>query len=615
MSGDGVANAVRKLKREHHIPFRWMILDDGWQDTVDTDTTRLSDDNNYTNGEQWSRRLRSLHEDPKKFENLTLKETVEQLRDKEKLVDAFLVWHTLSGYWLGLDPRRDDIDYNSSSSSDLHDGQLPPSELYYPWFPRGIVDQDPSASQEPSVTRGIGIPNDAADFFHRYHTLYLSGHCGVDGVKVDAQCVTGILKKLANMGASNQQESSKGVCTPPSIFLHTALADSVRRNFAYKSLSAGSCTGTGENDKPVDAWHEGPRLAPIIHCMAHSPEIFFRLPSLYTDENDENRSMKPFFRAADDYYPDNPASHGAQIVSCAFNSLLFGHVAVPDWDMFTTTIKDKNIIRMHAIARCLSGGPIYLSDTSNNSTPNRAALDWVCCDDGTTFPCRQAALPILSSLFKDPLEDETPTMSPALVIWNTNGASSTSITSGILGIFALGGGGIGCWDCTELDYVATQGNSPSPPLDVQLSPSDIPLFEGKHYCETKFLAVCFFSNLAMVLASPFDKIELKLPLRHSESIVMYPIHELTHVEFFALGMRGKINGAGAVQRLEVLNGSSSVSMEVRGCGEFNVAARPLVDDETFSNNVRVRVNGIAVQHDLHRCNETCDEKKCATGNY
>ena len=336
--------------------------------------------------------------------------------------------------------------------------------------------------------------------------------------------------------------------------------------------------------------------------MAHSPEIFYRLPSLYEDESNESQNAKPFFRAADDYYPDNPASHGAQIVACAFNSLLFGHVCVPDWDMFTTTIKDENILRMHAISRCLSGGPIYLSD-SPSSTPNKVVLDWICCRDGTTFPCRQAAVPTLSSLFVDHLIDNGTNTSP-LAIWNTNGGP-TAITSGIVGVFHLGGSG--SWDSSKLDYVAVVDASgaptiPLPPSSVELRPSDIPYFAGTQFHRSKFLAVGFFSKVAKVLASQKDAIEIQLLPMQSEAVTVYPIVTTSAFEFVAFGMQGRINGAGAVQRLDVGIGNA-VTMEVRGCGEFVVAARPLLSGGA-TPNVRVIVDGTPIQHHLLLCNET-----------
>jgi raffinose synthase len=39
-------------------------------------------------------------------------------------------------------------------------------------------------------------------------------------------------------------------------------------------------------------------------------------------------------RVSDDFYPRLPASHTTHVAVCAFNSLFFGPLVQPDWDMF-----------------------------------------------------------------------------------------------------------------------------------------------------------------------------------------------------------------------------------------------------------------------------------------
>eukprot|EP00977_Amphora_coffeiformis_P008822 scaffold1995_cov167-Amphora_coffeaeformis.AAC.2 len=338
VTGTKVIDAVHKLQTKHCIPIRWIILDDGWQDTT-TPHHSLSD------GEQWSHRLTSIKEDPIKFADLNLKDTVQKLKS-DCHIEAVLVWHTLVGYWLGLDESSFDVD------------------LQFPSFPRGIVDNDWSVSREASVSKGIGLPKDPFRFFQYCHDYFIS--CGVDGVKVDAQGVIGTLRsKQIMVGAA----ASSAVLS-----LQSALAQS--------PIQKVDCaTGT-------------------IHCMAHAPEIFFRLPSL-----SNRQALAPLFRAADDFYPDNQASHAAQVVACAFNSLLFRILACPDYDMFSTNlIAGENSVRMHAIARCLSGGTIYISDAPE-SLPNKEVISWLCCSDGSTLPCRDSAVPIRRCLLHDPLNE------------------------------------------------------------------------------------------------------------------------------------------------------------------------------------------------------------------
>jgi hypothetical protein len=65
-------------------------------------------------------------------------------------------------------------------------------------------------------------------------------------------------------------------------------------------------------------------------------------------------------RNSDDFFPDVEASHPWHIFCNAHNSLLTQHLNVlPDWDMFQTAHPWAGF---HAAARCLSGGPIYITD-------------------------------------------------------------------------------------------------------------------------------------------------------------------------------------------------------------------------------------------------------------
>jgi len=553
VTGQGVIEAVDKMQQTHSIPIRWMILDDGWQDTCSSSTGDDVGDEDFQNGEQWSRRLRSLREDPNKFPGtMTLPQTVATLREK---LDAVLVWHTLSGYWLGLRP-------NKSADNTGGKGELPSSRLHFPWFSRGLLDNDPRLCQEASVTRGIGIPDDAVEFYRRYHGEFLSSVCGFDGVKVDAQGVVGTLRTTAPpiLPESAAMSSEKSVV----LALHTALVDSIQQNFG---CVADLCDDiTGGDDTPGRTSD----LSPIIQCMAHAPEIFYRLPSLYESGDEYIPNAKPFFRASDDFYPENPASHGPQIVACAYNSLIFQHVSLPDWDMFATSMSDENFVRMHAVARCISGGPIYISDAPD-SNMNREALDWLCCQDGTTFPCLRTALPTLSSLLQNPLssDDAGQESTSAFTIWNVNGESSDSVTSGIVGVFYLHGSGHR--DTTKLSYVPAK-SSHFGNVQALVRPSDVQDFAGERYRRAQFLACSFFFDQAEVLESPHASMTINLSPLQSDAISFYPILKAKTLDFVALGIAGRINGAGAIRSVELVNGEA-VAVKVCGCGDFAMAVR------------------------------------------
>ncbi|ROW07669.1 hypothetical protein VMCG_03367 [Cytospora schulzeri] len=136
--------------------------------------------------------------------------------------------------------------------------------------------------------------------------------CGIDGVKTDAQFMT-----------------DTWVSAKPRRELITEYLDAWTiaslRHFSIKSIS----------------------------CMSQTPQILFysQLP--------RNRPTI-LCRNSDDFFPEIPSSHPWHIWANAHNSLFTQHLNIlPDWDMFQTV---HDYSGLHAAARCVSGGPIYITD-------------------------------------------------------------------------------------------------------------------------------------------------------------------------------------------------------------------------------------------------------------
>lgn len=151
------------------------------------------------------------------------------------------------------------------------------------------------------------------DVFKYYDDFYrFLSDCGIDAVKTDAQFILDTL------------ESAK-----------------VRKDLMTNYL---------------DAW----TIASLkyfsikaISCMSQTPQILFhsQLPQ-----------NKPaiLVRNSDDFFPDIPSSHPWHIFTNAHNALFTQHLnLLPDWDMFQTV---HDYSGFHAAARCVSGGPIYITD-------------------------------------------------------------------------------------------------------------------------------------------------------------------------------------------------------------------------------------------------------------
>ncbi|KAF4990971.1 hypothetical protein FDECE_14195 [Fusarium decemcellulare] len=93
--------------------------------------------------------------------------------------------------------------------------------------------------------------------------------------------------------------------------------------------------------------------AKAISCMSQFPQ------ALFYSQMPTNRPAI-LVRNSDDFFPEIPASHPWHVWTNAHNSIFMKHLNVlPDWDMFQTVHEYSGF---HAAARCVSGGPIYITD-------------------------------------------------------------------------------------------------------------------------------------------------------------------------------------------------------------------------------------------------------------
>ncbi|KAK5949185.1 hypothetical protein OHC33_009726 [Knufia fluminis] len=95
-----------------------------------------------------------------------------------------------------------------------------------------------------------------------------------------------------------------------------------------------------------------------ISCMSQIPQILYHsfLPT---------NTPRIMLRNSDDFFPDVPTSHPWHVFANAHSALFVQHLNVlPDWDMFQTSHEYSGF---HAAARCVSGGPIYITDYPGSS--------------------------------------------------------------------------------------------------------------------------------------------------------------------------------------------------------------------------------------------------------
>ncbi|KAH6609328.1 glycoside hydrolase family 36 protein [Trichoderma cornu-damae] len=90
-----------------------------------------------------------------------------------------------------------------------------------------------------------------------------------------------------------------------------------------------------------------------MSCMSQIPQALFNSQML------PNRPAL-LVRNSDDFFPQIPSSHPWHVWTNAYNSIFMEYLNVlPDWDMFQTV---HDYSGFHAAARCVSGGPIYITD-------------------------------------------------------------------------------------------------------------------------------------------------------------------------------------------------------------------------------------------------------------
>uniref|UniRef100_A0A0D6QUR8 galactinol--sucrose galactosyltransferase n=1 Tax=Araucaria cunninghamii TaxID=56994 RepID=A0A0D6QUR8_ARACU len=350
VSARGVEEGLKSLS-EGGTPPRFVIIDDGWQ-TVGTD--KKSED---TSNKQALRRLTHIKENYKFAKNekrgeeqedpaLGIQHIVEIAKKKYHLKYVY-VWHAITGYWGGVKPGVSGMEHYESA-------------MKFPVHSPGVLSNEPGMHTDGLTIQGIGLVNPEKIFlFYNDLHSYLAA-AGIDGVKVDVQCI------LETLGAD-----VGGRVTLTRAY-HKALDSSIARNFPDNGC---------------------------IACMSHNTDAFYC------------SKQTAVVRASDDFYPRDPVTHTIHIASVAYNSVFLGEFMLPDWDMFHSV---HPAAEFHAAARAVGGCPIYVSDKPG--IHNFDLLRKLVLPDGFVLRARLPGRPTRDCLFTDPTRDGK----SLLKIWNMN---------------------------------------------------------------------------------------------------------------------------------------------------------------------------------------------------
>ncbi|KAJ7967875.1 Galactinol--sucrose galactosyltransferase [Quillaja saponaria] len=336
----GIRDGLKSLS-QGGTPAKFLIIDDGWQDTVNE---FQKEGEPYIEGSQFGGRLVSIKEN-KKFKTTAdeeksgapsdLKDFVLDIKSNFGLKYVY-VWHALLGYWGGLLPNA------------LGTKKYDPI-LKYPIQSPGNLANMRDLAMDCMEKYGVGTidPAKASQFYDDLHSYLVSQD--VDGVKVDVQ---NILETIStNLGGR------------VSLTRHfqQALEKSIISNFQDNS---------------------------IICCMGLSTD------SIY------HSKQSAITRASDDYYPENPRTQTLHIAAVSFNSIFLGEVVVPDWDMFYSL---HDAAEFHAVARAVGGCGVYVSDKPGQHDFN--ILKKLVLPDGSVLRARYPGRPSRDCLFTDPVMD------------------------------------------------------------------------------------------------------------------------------------------------------------------------------------------------------------------
>jgi Raffinose synthase or seed imbibition protein Sip1 len=325
-----------------------------------------------------------------------------------------------------------------------------------------------------------------------------------------------------------------------------------------------------------------------ISCMSMTPQHIF---------HSQIPTNKPsiLLRNSDDFFPDVADSHPWHVFCNAHNSLLTSHLnVIPDWDMFQTS---HPYAAFHAAARCVSGGPIYITDK-----PGEHDIDLI--NQITAPTTRESTVILRPSVMGRTLDIyHNYNEGNILRIGTYSGWAHTG--SGILGVFNINPGDIssivpltafpGVDTTTSSFGASTHGNNSS----------------YEHYIirshRTRIISEIMKPNGAHSLVS------VSLPPKGWDVLTAYPLRAftlegsrgcssrsssveslLTHVA--VLGLLGKMTGIAAVVNSDVSvveSGRLKFDVNLKALGILGIYHSKL-ESRDVDTHVMVLISGIAV---------------------
>lgn len=378
----------------------------------------------------------------------------------------------------------------------------------------GVLDVDPCYAWSPQMLSGVGLATDPAALFAGLHGALAAA--GVDGVKVDAQATLGMI------GAGDPHSGGGPALAAK---YHEALEASVAAVF--------------------------PRGNAFVNCMCHTTEALYSF------------SHSSLVRSSDDFWPRDPASHTAHVAVNAVNSLFLSPLAIPDWDMFHSS---HPAALLHAVARAVSGGPVYVSDAPGKH--DAALLRRLVLPDGRVLRAQAPGRPSAGCLFADVMRDGRTLLTVGAVNAGGTGVAAAFNTQG------------SAWSRRTRRFELHK--APPEALTGLLTPGDVP---GLGASPTGAWALWSDAARAATLVDPADPaspagVPLALARGECDIVAVAPVFEVgggggggkaLPARAAALGAPLMLNAGGAI-RSAAVDDRGRLCLSVRGAGAVAVWA-------------------------------------------
>lgn len=447
-------------------------------------------------------------------------------------------WTTIVGYWSGVTESIDSIRTLSTRgliSTGLHRNNVEDLSVY-----------------EGNYCIPYPDSKNLRAFFTRYFTDALSQQQGVSGLKIDAQSVL-------SYTCGGLETVDREITRFHTIKLYRECLSEIAQQ-AFGDMI-------------------------LINCMSCAPEIILSSGRTLSSANICWRTSNDHAFPNVDVIPSAVAWH---IVSNALNTLILGEIfPFVDWDMMRIGDTDRRLVRLHVIARVLSGGPIYISD----KTPFRCARTFsharevirslVHGTDGRILRCIDVGRPTIDSLFLHPMECKLGEGGArAFKVFNRNSVN------GIIAVFNLSSGGDG--KTVEASY------EPADILDFALLLSERGSKVGRGFQSSgsalgsalapastpgKFVSVAMTGEdnvpgRIYLHQGIHDECPITVKALHVAVVHVCPVFKAgAGFEVCVVGQARYVNCGGAVESVTVDERSGTLWVGLRGAGETLVWVR------------------------------------------